>query len=251
MRNCDVIARCPNLGGDDLNPGGPIQPVPPEVGLPADVQSGNWAGLVSIADNNNPVTSVQAAWIHPAVTATPNTDTYASFWVGLNGGHANNPYVCQIGTLAQIENGVTTHYAWWENYPDDEIPIGVGAVAPGDVIFARVDFTGNRSYDLFLNNLSQNWHYSGTVNGHYAGASPFSAEVIAEAFGVGNQQSAPLADFGSIDFGACFVNDAPLANAPNLERPTMVRRGMNNAIVTRAEVTAMDETEFTVTWRSN
>ena len=76
-------------------------------------QSTNWAG-VDAAGARSAFSSVTASWVEPAI-APSTAETYAAFWVGLDGDGSST--VEQIGTLAYSVNGSVSYYAWYEMYP--------------------------------------------------------------------------------------------------------------------------------------
>ena len=72
----------------------------------------NWAGYSATGGS---FTSVTATWTQPAVKAR-TTDTYAAFWVGLDGDGSDT--VEQIGTMGYTVDGSAYYVAWYEMYPD-------------------------------------------------------------------------------------------------------------------------------------
>jgi Peptidase A4 family len=79
----------------------------------AGATSENWAGYTS-AGGAGTFTSVSASWAQPAVTCTA-TNTFSSFWVGLDGDGTNS--VEQTGTEADCNGGAAAYQGWFEMSP--------------------------------------------------------------------------------------------------------------------------------------
>ena len=152
-----------------------------------------------------------ATWVEPAVSPTGSTQTYASFWAGLDGDGSATAE--QTGTAVCSRNGVVTHYAWYEMYPAGEVRLADFSVAPGDVIMATVREDTPGSYTLSLVDQTTNTSFRTTQPGPAVAAT--SAEVVAEApTDESLGRLIPLADFGAVDFSACSFNDRPLGDTP-------------------------------------
>lgn len=169
------------------------------------ITSQNWAGYDATGGG---FASVTASWVEPPIQASYSTDTYAGFWVGLDG-HGSST-VEQTGTMAYSESGSVSYYAWYEMYPDAAIPINGMTVNPGDEMTGTVTSDGTGDFTLSLVDHTTHQTFSTTqTNGVTA---PFSAEVIAEA--PSSAASGPtfqLADFGSVDFTNCSFNGQPIS----------------------------------------
>ena len=97
--------------------------------------STNWAGYASIATPK--YYQVSASWNEPSVDCG-STDSYASFWAGLDG--YNSASVEQTGTLVYCYGGVAYQYAWYEMYPAAPVYYNV-PIAAGDRMTATVTST--------------------------------------------------------------------------------------------------------------
>src|SRR5262245_5887571 len=122
----------------------------------ANTTSTNWSGYAVETNLANPqanaFTDVQAKWIVP--TVSPSADgknAYSSTWIGLDGNSSKT--VEQIGTEQDIIKGEAVYYAWYEMYPKSPVKIDL-VIEPGDEIFANVEYLGNNTFQLSLDNLS-------------------------------------------------------------------------------------------------
>ena len=161
------------------------------------VTSTNWSGYAVTAAKGS-VTDVKGSWVVPALQGPcrSSDNDFASFWVGIDG--YNSKTVEQLGTDTDCQRGVPTYYAWIEIFPFPSFLINQVSVSPGDVITAEVSFSGNR-FTLSMTNETTTETFSASVRGGFARRS--SAEWIAEAPS-GTNGTLPLADFGSVFFGA-------------------------------------------------
>jgi hypothetical protein len=202
--------------------------------------SQNWAGYAS-AGNAGTFTSVSASWSQPAVTCTA-TDTFSSFWVGLDGDGTNS--VEQTGTEADCSGGNPIYQGWFEMFPAAPVFYN-NPVQPGDAMSASVVANGGGAFTLTLTDSTQGWtqQTSQTLNTAQLG----SAEVIAEAPSSGNGNVLPLSNFGTVNFTAVTADNAPIGNE-NPDALTMVS-GNNVTEATPSALTGGNA--FTVTWNSN
>ncbi|MGW6916646.1 G1 family glutamic endopeptidase [Kitasatospora sp. NPDC054939] len=213
---------------------------PPLAGTVA-AASGNWAGyeVVGAADA---FTQVSASWIQPTATCGPGA-TNADFWVGLDGAAGGNT-VEQTGTGAYCRGGGRVEYgAWYEMYPDGPVYYN-DPVKPGDQIRARVTYLDDGSFELVLQDVTQNWiEITRKKPTHGRPVLRRSAEVIAETPG----DSGPLTDFGTLRFSRAQVDGTPIGNLDPI-RVHMTRQGGGGRRATTSPLT--DGTDFTVTWLS-
>ena len=118
----------------------------------AGATSQNWAGYTS-AGAAGTFTSVSAAWAEPAVTCTA-TDTFSSFWVGLDGDGTNS--VEQTGTEADCNGGNAVYQGWFEMFPAAPVFFD-NPVQPGDAMSASVVANGGGAFTLTLTDSTQGW----------------------------------------------------------------------------------------------
>jgi hypothetical protein len=202
--------------------------------------SQNWAGYAS-AGNAGTFTSVSASWSQPAVTCTA-TDTFSSFWVGLDGDGTNS--VEQTGTEADCSGGNAVYQGWFEMFPAAPVFYD-NPVQPGDAMSASVVANGGGAFTLTLTDSTQGWTQKTdqTLNTAQLG----SAEVIAEAPSSGNGNVLPLSNFGTVNFTAVTADNAPIGNE-NPDSLTMVA-GNNVTEATPSALTGGNA--FSVTWNSD
>ena len=227
VRTTDVLAGAtssavPVVGGWGRG-GYPMMPMPPPTGGPAtgnaanaaavtNVTSANWAGYAATGAAGA-FTSVSASWAQPAVTCGA-TDTFSSFWAGLDGD--GTPTVEQTGTEVDCANGAAAYQGWYEIFPNAPV-FYPNPVRPGDAMSASVVANGGGTFTLTLSDATQGW--TQTTQQAAAGAQLGSAEVIAEA--PSNGTVLPLADFGTVNFTAVSVDNAPIGASANLSELTM------------------------------
>jgi len=202
--------------------------------------SQNWAGYAS-AGNAGTFTSVSASWSQPAVTCTA-TDTFASFWVGLDGDGTNS--VEQTGTEADCSGGNAVYQGWFEMFPAAPVFYN-NPVQPSDAMSASVVANGGGAFTLTLTDSTQGWTQKTdqTLNTAQLG----SAEVIAEAPSSGNGNVLALSNFGTVNFTAVTADNAPIGNE-NTDSLTMVS-GNNVTEATPSALTGGNA--FSVTWNSD
>ena len=235
-------------GGYTMMPGpaGPAPswswtPGPQEPGVAANaaaMTSQNWAGDVS-AGGAGTFTSVSASWTEPAVTCTA-TDTFASFWVGLDGDGTNT--VEQTGTEADCDGGAATYQGWFEMFPAAPVFYG-NPVEPGDAMSASVVADGGGTFTLTLTDSTHGWNQ--TTSQVSDTAQLGSAEVITEAPSDGTVL--PLSNFGTVSFTGATADNTAIGN----ENPSALTMVSANG-VTEATPSALNGgNAFTVTWDSS
>lgn len=204
----------------------------------------NWSGYVTHAGTFE---SVSADWIQPAGQCT-STDTYAAFWVGLDG--FNDRTVEQTGSEVDCRGGSPVSYAWYEMYPRASVTLK-DAVAPGDRFRASVTADGGGQFTLMLADVTEGW--TNTVTRTQNGAKLSSAEVIAEApCCTSAGRFLRLTDFGTVQFGDAAVDGAPLGDATHVKLdmrtgPIGGQTGPN----TDTTSALTHKKGFSVTWDSN
>ncbi len=203
-----------------IRPGGVIHTLPGGIGRSSvrgidgytDVASSNWSGYAATG-SNGAFTSVSSSWTEPTGTCSGKSDDqYAAFWVGLDGFSSDS--VEQTGTLIWCDRGTAEYYGWYEMYPAalDEYS---NTVRPGDAMSASVVFSGSDTYTLTLTDSTRNWTEKQVIN--ESGLDRSSAEVITEAPCCTNSGGIlPLADFGTVKYGASDANGASLDSQSSL-----------------------------------
>jgi hypothetical protein len=114
---------------------------------------GHWAGYVNTLSTYS---AVMASWQVPAVTCRTTNDVYAP-WVGLDG--YGDKTVEQTGVQIWCQNGAghpAVYQAFYELYPAQPVYL-TEAIAPGDVIVARVDSLGAREYRFTITDRTRRW----------------------------------------------------------------------------------------------
>ena len=232
-------------GGDTMMPGpaGPAEPGPQTPGFAANaaaVTSQNWAGYASAGDPGT-FTSVSASWTEPAVTCTA-TNTFASFWAGLDGDGTNT--VEQTGTEADCAGGAAAYQGWFEMFPNAPVFYD-NPVQPGDAMSASVVADGGGTFTLTLTDTTQGWNQ--TTNQTSAAAQLGSAEVIAEAPSSGAGSVLPLSNFGTVSFTGVNADNTAIGN----ENPSGLTMVSANGVTEATPSALTGGNAFTVTWDSN
>ncbi len=202
------------------------------------VTSQNWAGYAA-AGGAGTFTSVSASWTEPGVACTA-TNTFASFWVGLDGDGTNT--VEQTGTEADCNGGSATYQGWFEMFPAAPVFYD-NPVEPGDAMSASVVANGGGRFTLTLTDSTQGWNQVTTQTSDAAQLG--SAEVITEAPSDGTVL--PLSNFGTASFTDVTADNTAIGNE-NPSALTMVSAGN----VTEATPSALTGgNAFSVTWDSS
>ena len=222
-------------------PGGTWAPGQEAQGFAANttaVTSQNWAGYAA-AGRAGTFTSVSASWTEPGVACTA-TNTFASFWVGLDGDGTST--VEQTGTEADCNGGDATYQGWFEMFPAAPVFYD-NPVEPGDAMSASVVANGGGGFTLTLTDSTQGWNQ--VTNQTSDAAQLGSAEVITEAPSDGTVL--PLSNFGTASFTDVTADNTAIGNE-NPSALTMV----SAANVTEATPSALTGgNAFSVTWDSS
>ncbi|MDQ6604873.1 MAG: G1 family endopeptidase [Chloroflexota bacterium] len=174
----------------------------------------NWSGYE--VDTKN-VTAIHAAWVVPAVAAPPATG-YAATWVGIGGTTTND--LIQAGTEQDIEDGVTTYYAWVEALPDDSLGVSPRRLPanPGDLFSVTITNTSGNDWTVLLENRTTNQQLKLTTTYQSCKCSAEWIEEVPEVAGVSDPA---IANFGAVTFteatatvGGTVKNLADLGAAP-------------------------------------
>jgi hypothetical protein len=197
--------------------------------------SSNWAGY---AVTGGRYTSVSATWTQPSVSCSA-TDTWSSFWVGLDGDTSST--VEQTGTEADCSNGHPVYSSWYEMYP--KFPTNYrDAVAAGDHFSASVTTDGRGSFTLTLTDTTRSWSH--TTTARLKSAKLASAEVIAEAPS-SSGGVLPLANFGTVAFGSASANGSLLTSSTAGIDPIT----MSSGSTVKAQPSSLGNGSFSVTWK--
>jgi hypothetical protein len=204
------------------------------------VTSTNWSGYAATGAAGT-FTSVAAGWTIPTLTCG-GTNTFSSFWVGLDGDGSST--VEQTGTEADCDGGTAAYSGWFEMFPSAPVFYDK-PVRPGDDMVASVTAEGGGVFMLTLFDMTQNWSQitertSGT-------ATLASAEVVAEA-PTSDGQIEPLTNFGTVNFAAAAMNNAAVGAAPIDE---LTLRSAQGAVEATPSAISDGMGDFSVTWESS
>jgi hypothetical protein len=216
-----VIVPAPRAGFAGLDAGATPTPI--------------WAGY----ETASAVTSVQASWTEPSITAPASGRSGVAPWVGLGG--QINPRLAQLGTDAEGEAGqAATYTAWYDMYPKPAYAIdpSVLSVHPGDLLSASVSEISRGRFRLVLANHTTRESFA--IVQTDLGIATSDAAVIAELPSASFKQV--LAAFGSVTFTGCIAGGRPLGDYP-LARCEIYRQGRTQARTSRL---GADGTSFTV-----
>jgi hypothetical protein len=219
-------------------------------------ESTNWSGY---AVTGTDFTSARGSWVVPTVDCTTTPNTYAAFWVGIDGWTSDT--VEQTGTDSDCDGKTPSYYAWYEFFPAPSILITSISVTPGDVMAAEVVWKSGTEFVIAIKNET-----TGTVfekAGSVSGAQRSSAEWIAEAPCCTIRGGIlPLSDYGTVDFGQDYskiagTNDAsnsavtgPIGNFGADVFQSIMVNGSTEADESVPSALSTDGTSFTVTWDS-
>ncbi|HVN04605.1 MAG TPA: G1 family glutamic endopeptidase [Bryobacteraceae bacterium] len=215
--------------------------------------SSNWSGY---AVTGTSFTSAEASWIVPTAKCSSG-DQYAAFWVGLDGYSSST--VEQTGTDSDCVGKNPSYYAWYEFYPNPSYEITSVPVKPGDVMSAKVVYSGSQ-FTITITDVTTGKSYSKTASVRSAKRS--SAEWIAEAPCCTSRGGIlPLADFGTVLFGldstgvsgTGYATDSTTSGAigifpsASIEQITMASGSLTEAVPSGL---SSDGTSFSVVWEA-
>jgi Peptidase A4 family len=232
-------------------------------------ESTNWSGY-AVTGSTGSITIAQASWVVPTVTCGVGEKSYSSIWVGIDGFSSST--VEQTGTDSDCSHGTPTYHAWFEFYPKPSSNIGSIVVHPGDVIGARVWYTGGIFRVAIADFTTAKLFTTGSA---VSGAARSSAEFIVEA-----PESCilirctltSLSNFGTAGFGGdntglspgslgksaavnCAVAEggalAPIGSFGSaVQEITMVSQSSTSVVKAQPSALSDDGTSFTVQWMS-
>ncbi len=226
-------------GGSNAAPP-PANPAP-TTPVTTSVPTLNWSGYE--VDTKN-VTAVHAAWIVPSVAAPPATG-YAATWVGIGG--ATTDDLIQAGTEQDIEDGVTTYYAWVEALPDYALGVSPQRLPthPGDLFSVTITNTSGNDWSVTLENRTTNQQLTLTTTYQ---SCKCSAEWIEEVPAVDGVSDPAIANFGAVTFieatatvGGIVKNLADLGASPLALR-------QHGKITAQPRAVGADRTSFTIAY---
>lgn len=216
------------------------------------VESNNWSGY---AVTGSDFTDAEASWIQPKADCSKTPNTYAVFWVGIDG--YSDSTVEQTGTLVICSGTTAQYYGWWEFFPLNSVQIISGfKVSPSNKFDASVTYNGTE-FTVTLRNetTAESFTHSGKVSGAKRTSAEWIAEAPANSSGI-----LPLSDFGTASFGSDYTavsgtNDAkdsttsgPIKDfGKNVKEIKMVTSGGT----TKAQPTTLtsDGSSFKDTWK--
>jgi hypothetical protein len=218
--------------------------------------STNWSGY---AVTGTSFTKALGSWTVPTASCSKTPNTYAAFWVGLDGW--NSDTVEQTGTDSDCDGSSADYYAWYEFYPAASVLISSITVHPGDHMSASVTFNSGSSFTLSITDETTGKSF--TKTGTVSGADRSSAEWIAEAPCCTNRGGIlPLADFGTVDFGEDYTDVSNTNSATDSTTSGVISAfgaDVNEAIMVNGSTGAdesvpsalsSDGSSFTATWES-
>lgn len=177
--------------------------------LDGTVESENWSGYVVTGFS---FTVANGSWTVPAVNCNQTPNTYAAFWVGIDGYSSGT--VEQTGTLAECNGTTASYFAWYEFYPNPVFEILSVPVSPGNQISASVTYDGSGLFTTTITNQTTGNSYS--TSEQVRGARRSSAEWIVEAPCCTNSGDIlPLAAFGTADLGQDYTSVSGTNDATN------------------------------------
>jgi hypothetical protein len=208
----------------------------------------NWSGYVATAPT--PFTSASATWEVPTISSS--SPAYSAVWVGIGGYYISSNKLIQAGTEQDYLSSGPSYYAWVEIYP--KAPVTIGSVSAGDTITVTISKNvGN----------PPSWHIKMTKTQGTSTpitlidqdqrvktnrASEASAEFIVERpLNLIGHQLLPLAEFGSVTFSNCKINQVGLGLITDFTMYTMTSTGtsLGDHLATPSDLSG---NEFTIAY---
>jgi hypothetical protein len=169
--------------------------------------SANWAGYVATGQN---FSRVSGSWVQPSVDPSGG-DGDSAFWVGLGGSGQSSSQsgsLEQLGTQADVTDGQTTYYAWYELLPSPPVKINV-PIKPGDHVNASVSASGsNATMSLSDQTTGQSFSQTFQVPNIDTSSAEWIAEAPSASDGQGDLTPVPLANFGTVNFSSASATAA-------------------------------------------
>ena len=161
--------------------------------------STNWGGY-AVTGSTGSITLVTASWVVPAVTCPSTGNTFASFWVGIDGFSSST--VEQTGTDSDCRGGAAQYYAWYEFFPAGSVTIRSMSVTPGDPMVAAVWFTsGQFTAGIKDVRTGQTFTTSATVPAALRNSAEFIVEAPLVCGLLTGCNVAALSNFNTVGFG--------------------------------------------------
>jgi Peptidase A4 family len=216
--------------------------------------SSNWSGY---AVTGSSFTQAKGSWTVPSVNCSTTPNTYAAFWVGIDGWTSST--VEQTGTDSDCNGTTPSYYAWYEFYPKGSFLISSVSVAPGHHMSAEVSYSGTE-FTATITNETTGLSFS--IKAKVNRAKRSSAEWIAEAPCCTNGGGIlPLSDFGTVDFGEDYtsISGTNYATDSSMSGPiNAFGAGVNESIMVSSSGAdeavpsslSSDGSSFTVAWKS-
>lgn len=225
---------------DAFRPGGLFQPTPGaspfEFAGSEVVYSTNWSGY---AVTGATFTTASAHWTQNAISCSSGGGaTDMSPWVGIDGYSSRT--VEQTGSSGDC-NGATPHYyGWYEMYPRN-VNIINKTVKPGDLFAATITHTAGESYQLMLQDITENWTNTVTKT---ISAKDNSAEAVME------MAASHLSNFGANDPFTDFTVDGNPIGSYKGTTPYSVKQMEIKVSGTLCDATSAlaAEENFTLKW---
>jgi hypothetical protein len=131
--------------------------------------------------------------------------SYSAHWVGLDG--FSSATVEQDGISADCRGGRPSYSAWYEVYPQPEVPMPL-VFYPGNSVTASVRFDARtRMFTMTLTDNSNGHRFTVARRCASSSCARSSAEVISEAPLVGGQE-APLAAYQAASFSGVAIRNS-------------------------------------------
>lgn len=166
-------------------------------------QSLNWAGYIRTGGH---FTSAAGSWTVPTLKSTHNG--FSSTWVGIDGATADDHFLIQTGTEADVVGGRRSYRAWWEIItPLDVAPETVFkslTIHPGDAISASVSKNANGMWTLRLRDNTTG--RSAVHTAPFAGPGSTAEWIQEDTWVNGYISTAP--NWGSVTFRLLRLNHA-------------------------------------------
>jgi hypothetical protein len=211
--------------------------------------STNWSGYVD-QGAAGAFTTVSGSWTEPKAKCG-SAESWAAFWVGIDGISSADETVQQDGTVIECLGGKPTYFTWWETWPGNDITTVGDTVAPGDKITATVTFAGGKYTMKVTDSTHSANSFSVTAACGASACENMSSEWIAEApCCKANGQVLNLTNFASWTVSkASTTYDGTLGTikaAPTVDELTMI--DAKSATKSRPSALNAAGTGFRCTW---
>ena len=182
--------------------------IPPGGHSAASVSESNWSGYARRSTPGS-FNEVSGNWTVPSVSTAH--DGLSSTWVGIDGDAADDGYLVQTGTTADVTDGRASYSAWWEvivpSKLNPEMDFNI-TVRPGDKMHAWVRKGKSSKWTMGLQDYTTNKRVTHTSTVSARGETAEWIQEDTSLFDGVSVQVQPAPNWHSVTFSNLTLNGA-------------------------------------------